>query len=54
MIVSFRSKALKHLWENNDERGVNAQHLDKIWRMLAALDETVSPEDISIPSYKLH
>ena len=54
MIAGFRNKALKRLWENNDERGVNAQHLNKIGRILAALDDAIRPEDMSIPSYKLH
>jgi toxin HigB-1 len=54
MILSFRNKALKRLWENNDERGINPQHLAKIDRILAALDDAKRPEDMNLPGYKLH
>jgi toxin HigB-1 len=54
MIVSFQNKALRRLWENNDERGINAQHLAKIGRILTALDDARRPEDMNLPGYKLH
>ncbi|MGB8818961.1 MAG: type II toxin-antitoxin system RelE/ParE family toxin [Rhizobiaceae bacterium] len=54
MIGSFRNKALKRLWGNNDERGINPQHLAKVGRILAALDDAVRPEDMNLPGYRLH
>jgi toxin HigB-1 len=54
MIVSFRSKPLKRLWESNDERGINPQHLAKVGRVLAALDDSSRPEDMNLPGYRLH
>ncbi len=54
MIVSFQNKALKRLWENNDLRGINPQHLAKIDRILTALDDAVRPEGMNFPGYKLH
>jgi toxin HigB-1 len=54
MILTFRSKPLKRLWEDNDERGINPQHIAKVGRILTALDEASRPEDMSLPSYKLH
>ena len=54
MIASLRSKPLKRLWEDNDERGINPQHIAKVERILAALDEASRPEDMGLPSYKLH
>lgn len=54
MILSFRNKALKRLWRNNDERGINSSHLWKVERILAALDDATKPEDMNIPGYKLH
>lgn len=54
MISSFRSKSLKRLWENNDERSINPQHVAKAGRILSALDMAVRPEDMNIPGYKLH
>jgi proteic killer suppression protein len=54
MINSFRNKSLKRLWENNDERGIKAQHLAKIGRILAVLEEATRPEDMNLPGYKLH
>jgi toxin HigB-1 len=54
MIATFQNKALRRLWENKDGRGINAQHLAKIDRILAALDDAKRPEDMNLPSYKLH
>jgi proteic killer suppression protein len=38
MIKSFRHRGLKLLFEEDDRRKLNAQDVDKISRILAALD----------------
>lgn len=54
MIISFRSRPLRRFWENNDERGLNRQHVAKIARILDTLDRAVQVEDIRVPGYRLH
>ncbi len=54
MIVGFRHKGLKLLFETGSTRGVTAAHVPKLRSILAALDVAVSPEELRLPSYKLH
>jgi toxin HigB-1 len=54
MIVSFRHKGLKQLYETGSSRGINAAHKGKLLSILAALDVAVGPEELRLPSYRLH
>lgn len=54
MITSFRNKALKRLWTEMDTRALNPQHLARIKRILVALDDAETPEDMALPGFKLH
>jgi proteic killer suppression protein len=54
MIQSFRHKGLKRLYEDDDPRGVQADHLPKLRNILARLDTATSPEDMNLPGFNLH
>ena len=54
MIHSFRHKGLKRLYEDDDPRGVLAEHLTKLRNILARLDAAGSVEDMNLPGFKLH
>lgn len=54
MIGSFRHKGLKLLYEKGDRRRVRADHVDKIERILARLDESTEPGNMNLPGYRLH
>jgi toxin HigB-1 len=54
MITGFRHKGLKHLFENDDRRGVNAQLAERIENILGLLDTAVRIEDVNLPSFRLH
>ena len=54
MIKSFRSKALKRLFENGDRRGVQPQFAAKIEIVLDALDAAQSMDDLGEPGYGTH
>jgi toxin HigB-1 len=54
MIVSFRHKGLKQLYETGSSQGINAAHKSKLLSILAALDVAVGPEELRLPSYRLH
>lgn len=54
MIVSFRNRALKRLWEKSDTRGINPQHVRKVERLLTQLDDAAVPEDLNQPGSDFH
>ena len=54
MISSFKSKALKRLFETGEGRGLNAQHLEKIELILAMLNASDHIEGLDLPSFRLH
>ena len=54
MIIGFRHKGLRLLYETGSLRGVNAAHASKLLSILAALDVATTPDELSLPSYRLH
>lgn len=54
MIRSFRHKGLKRLYDDDDPRGLNAGHVERLRRMLAQLDIAKVPSDLDLPAYRLH
>lgn len=54
MIKSFRHKGLKRLYDDDDPRGVPAEHTDKIRNILARLDAASHAEDMDLPGFRLH
>jgi proteic killer suppression protein len=54
MIESFQHKGLRRLFERNDRRGVNPQHVEKIETILGLLDVAENIEDMNVPSFRLH
>jgi proteic killer suppression protein len=54
MIQSFRHKGLKRLYEDDDPRGVMAEHLTKLRNILARLDAAGSVEDMNLSGFNLH
>jgi proteic killer suppression protein len=54
MIVGFRHKGLKRLFEDDDARGIRPDLLDKVRTILIQLDEASTIEDMSMTSFHLH
>ena len=54
MIGSFRSKALRSLWEKNDSSGVNPNALARVKRILSALESAESISDLDVPGFRFH
>lgn len=54
MIVSFRHKGLERLYRDRSKRGVQADHVPKLLRILSALDVAQRPDDLAIPSFRTH
>ncbi len=54
MIVSFRHKGLERLYRDGSKRGVQADHVKKLLRILSVLDVAERPADLTIPSFRAH
>ena len=54
MIVSFRHKGLKLLYEKGDRRRITSEYADKVERILARLDEATEPANMDLPGFRLH
>jgi toxin HigB-1 len=54
VIRSFRHRGLKRLYEKDQRRGLRADHVDRIARILARLDEADAPGKMDLPGFKLH
>jgi len=54
MIHRLRHRGLKRLYENNDRRGVSADHVEKAARVLARLDVVTLPGQLRLPGFGLH
>lgn len=54
MIRTIRHKGIKKLVQSNDRRGLNAEQLPRIVRVVALLDQAAQPQDLDIPGYHLH
>ena len=51
---AFRHRGLRRLYEEDDHRGLNAEHIEKIARVLAFLSRAAKPEDLNLPGFRLH
>ena len=54
VIVSFRHKGLEQLYHGGSKRGVQADHVSKLVRILSVLDVAQSPDDLRIPGFRTH
>ncbi|CDF86455.1 hypothetical protein PKB_5142 [Pseudomonas knackmussii B13] len=54
MIKSIRHKGLRALYQHGDHRGVRADHVPRLQRILAALDTARNPKEMDLPGYRLH
>jgi proteic killer suppression protein len=54
MIRTIRHKGLKRLHEDDDPRGVIAEHADKLRDILARLDAVPNVADMDVPGLRLH
>jgi len=54
MIRNFKHRGLRRLYEDDDRRGVSAEYVEKIRRILARLDHASNPDDMSLTRLRLH
>ncbi|MCY4368455.1 MAG: type II toxin-antitoxin system RelE/ParE family toxin [bacterium] len=54
MIIHFRHKGLKLLYERGDRRRIPPAHAAKVERILARLDQATGPPNMDLPGFRLH
>ena len=54
MIVSFRHRGLKALYDGATARRVAPEHVRRLTEFLAALDRSRDPEGMNLPGFRLH
>jgi len=54
MIESFKHKGLRQLFEDDNPKGVNAEHVRKIRQILGTLHAAQTIEALSLPTFGLH
>lgn len=54
MIRRFRHRGLRRLYEDDDRRELNAQHVARVRRVLAYLEQASSPRDMDLAGWRLH
>ena len=54
MILHFRHRGLRSLYEKDDRRYLPPEYVAKIERILARLDEATIPSDMDLPGFRLH
>jgi proteic killer suppression protein len=54
MIRNFKHRGLRRLYEDDDRRGLNAEHVEKIAVIVARLDRAAKPDDMALPGLRLH
>ena len=54
MIKSFRHHGLKALYEGRRPAKVAQGHVDKLTRILSALDQSKGAEGMDLPGFRLH
>ena len=54
MIVSFKHRGLKALYDGRTTRRVSPEHVRKLMDILAVLDQSRRPEDVDLPGFRLH
>lgn len=54
MIKGFRHKGLEAFYLTGTTKGIQAAHAPKLARILGLLDVATGPEELSLPSFRLH
>ncbi len=54
MIESFRHKGLRQLFEEDNAKGVTAEHVRKLRQILALLDAAQNVADLDLVTFRLH
>ena len=54
MIISWKHKGLRDFYETGSRAGIIPEHASKLARILDRLDASFMPQDMDLPSFRLH
>ena len=54
MILSFKHRGLRALYNGRDARRIAPEHVRKLTRILAVLDRSNTPQDMNLPGFRMH
>ncbi len=54
MIESIKHRGLKRLYEKNDRSGIRPDLVDKVQKILSALEAADGPGDMALPLFRFH
>ena len=54
MILSFKHRGLRSFYNGRGARRVAPEHVRKLKRILAVLDQSRTPQDMDLPGFRLH
>ena len=54
VIETIKHKGLRRLYEKNDRSGIRPDLVEKVQKILSALEAANGPEDMALPSFRLH
>ncbi|HVI06656.1 MAG TPA: type II toxin-antitoxin system RelE/ParE family toxin [Candidatus Binatia bacterium] len=54
MIISFKHRGLKRLYEREDRSGIRPDLVKAVEEILTVLDSAASPQELNLPGYRLH
>jgi toxin HigB-1 len=54
VIESIKHKGLRRLYERNDRSGIRPDLVEKVQKILSALEAAIRPEEMILPSFRLH
>lgn len=54
MIIAFKHKGLKKLYETGSPAGIDPKHKKRLRVILARLDASRTPQDMDLPGLRLH
>lgn len=54
MIETIKHKGLRRLYEKDDRSGIRPDLVEKVQKILSALEAANVPEDMALPMFRLH
>lgn len=54
MILNIKHKGLRSFWEKGETKRLNQDWIDRIDRIMNALDQAQTPADMDLPGFRLH
>jgi toxin HigB-1 len=54
VIETIKHKGLRRLYEKDDRSGIRTDLVEKVQKILSALEAANGPEDMALPSFRFH